>query len=329
MLEEARQRLATLLGCRPGDVVFTSGATESNNTMVFHLARCLQGVVLVSGIEHPSILAPARRWLADRHELIPTLRSGVANLDWLEARLRTRPPAGVLLMAANNETGVHQPCREAAALCRDHGVPFGCDAAQWIGKLPADGLGACDLVAGCAHKFGGPPGVGFLKAPGNLVPWLVGGPQEDRRRGGTENLPGIVAMLAALVAREQAMAAGAVADRQAWRDSFLARLHHAMPASELLGSSVPRLWNTATLILPRRADKRRWVVVLDRLGFAVSSGSACSSGEEKASHVLEAMGYSADEASRAVRFSSGWETPANEWDALLEAVVSAGTLTAQ
>jgi len=316
--------MAALLGCPPGEVIFTSGATESNNLMVFHLARSVDGVVLVSSLEHPSVLAPVRRWLADRHELIPATQSGVADISWLEERLRTRQPVAVLLMPANNETGVLQPWREAAALCRDRGVAFGCDAAQWVGKLPAAGLGSCDLVTGCAHKFGGPTGVGFLKGPGNLVPLLVGGPQEDRRRGGTENLPGIVAMLAALAVREHAMTAGAVAERQVWRDAFIARLQQALPDCELLGAAMPRLWNTATLLLPERADQRRWVVVLDRLGFAVSSGSACSSGQEKASHVLEAMGRSACEAGRVVRFSSGWETPAEAWNALLDGVIKAG-----
>ena len=321
-MEDARERLAKVVQCRAGEVVFTSGATESNNLMVFHLAQAQPGEVLVSSLEHPSVLAPVRRWLSGRHERIPATRTGVIDLDWLAGRLKARKPGAVLLMAANNETGVIQPWREAHALCEEHGVQFGCDAAQWVGKMPAGALGVCGLTTGCAHKFGGPVGVGFIKGPLDLTALLVGGPQEDRRRAGTENLPGIMAMVAALEWREQLLAAGGMEERLGWRDCFSERLLAAVPGTELLGTSSPRLWNTVSVLLPDRADKRRWVVALDRMGFAVSSGSACSSGQEKASHVLEAMGLDAGEAGRAVRFSSGWETPREAWDALLEGVVA-------
>src|SRR6185503_5821875 len=115
--------------------------------------------------------------------------------------------AFVGVMAANNETGVLQPWMDVLALCRERGIPFFCDAAQWVGKLPAAGLGRADYVSGCAHKFGGPTGVGFLKVPGRVRPLLVGGPQEDGQRAGTENVAGVLAMTAALVDREAAMPA--------------------------------------------------------------------------------------------------------------------------
>jgi cysteine desulfurase len=322
-LEDARERLAAILCCRAGELIFTSGATESNNLAVFHLARSCKGQVLVSSLEHPSVLAAARRWLPKRRKLIPATREGIIDLNWLTSRVRLRRPAAILVMAANNETGVLQPWREVLALCHQHDLLFGCDAAQWVGKLPAAGLGACDIATGCAHKFGGPPGVGFLKVPGPLAPLIVGGPQEDGRRAGTENLPGILAMMAALEAREQVMAAGAHEERLIWRDRFITRLMHEVSGTELLGDGEPRLWNTTSLLLPYRPDNRRWVVVLDRLGFAVSSGSACSSGQEKASHVLSAMGRTAVDAGRAVRFSGGWETAPADWDALLECIIQA------
>jgi cysteine desulfurase len=226
-------------------------------------------------------------------------------------------------MAANNETGVLQPWRDVLALCHQHDVRFGCDAAQWVGKLPCLRLGACDFVSGCAHKFGGPGGVGFLKAPRDLIPLLVGGPQEDGRRAGTENLPAILAMVTTLEAREEALASGAHVERTVWRDQFIERLLREVPGSELLGAGQPRLWNTMNLLLPKRTDKRRWVVALDRLGFAVSSGSACSSGHEAPSHVLAAMGRPPAGAGRAVRFSGGWETPREDWDALIECLIQA------
>jgi cysteine desulfurase len=322
-LEDARDRLAAILCCRAGQLLFTSGATESNNLAVFHLARSCKGQVLVSSLEHPSVLAAARRWLPKRHRLIPATRDGIIDLNWLTSRVRSPRPAAILAMAANNETGVLQPWREVLALCHQHDVRFGCDAAQWVGKLPCLSLGACDIVSGCAHKFGGPGGVGFLKAPGDLIPLLVGGPQEDGRRAGTQNLPAILAMVTTLEAREQALASGAHVERTVWRDQFIERLLREVPGSELLGAGQPRLWNTMNLLLPKRTDKRRWVVALDRLGFAVSSGSACSSGHEAPSHVLAAMGRTPAEAGRAVRFSGGWETPSEDWHSLLACVIQA------
>jgi cysteine desulfurase len=322
-LEDAREQLAAILRCRAAQLIFTSGATESNNLAVFHLARSHKGRILVSSLEHPSILAAARRWLPKRHRLIPATRDGIIDLNFLTSRLRSYRPTAILVMAANNETGVLQPWREVLALCHQHDVLFGCDAAQWVGKLPAAGLGACDILTGCAHKFGGPPGVGFVKVPGPVAPLIVGGPQEDGRRAGTENLPGILAMTAALESRERALASGAHEKRLVWRDRFIARLLREVPGTELLGNGEPRLWNTISLLLPLRPDKRSWVVVLDRLGFAVSSGSACSSGQEKTSHVLAAMRRTTAEAGRAVRFSGGWETPRKDWDALLECLIQA------
>jgi cysteine desulfurase len=322
-LEGARERVAEILECRPGEVMFTSGATESNNLFIHHLAHAFPGEILISSLEHPSVLAPARRWLGQRHALIPATPSGIVDLDWLSARLKTRKPDAVVLMAANNETGVVQPWPTALALCQEHGVSFACDAAQFLGKLPARPLGSCTMLSGCAHKFGGPPGVGILKAPGLLHPMFLGGHQEDGRRAGTENLPGILSLVAAWGEREQQLASGGADQRLPWRDRFVNEALRLLPGCELLGTGEPRLWNTATLLLPERSDKRQWVVALDRLGIAVSSGSACSSGETRPSHVLAAMGRPGDHAARMVRFSSGWETPAAAWPALLEALKSA------
>src|SRR5207302_7708139 len=150
----------------------------------------------------------ARLHFAKRHAFIPATAAGLADVGWLADALKKKRPALVGVMAANNETGVLQPWREVRALCREHGVPFFCDAAQWIGKLPADGLGGCDFMSGCAHKIGGPQGVGFSKVPARFQPLIVGGPQEDGRRAGTENVAGALAMIAALEERIDALAAG-------------------------------------------------------------------------------------------------------------------------
>lgn len=316
-LEEARARLAGRLGCAPGDVVWTSGATESANAVFHHAAQAMEGEVWVSSLEHPCVLEAARRHFPGRHRLIPAARSGRINLDWLNSELRRARPALVALMAANNETGVLQPWREAGAMCRERGVAFLCDAAQWLGRMPADGLGALDFVTGCAHKFGGPQGVGFLKVSGRFHGQLVGGPQECGRRAGTENLAGVLALVAALEVREGALGCGTHVELEKRRAAFEKELLGSVPGLEVIGAGSERLWNTVSVVMPELADcRRRWVVRLDRLGFAVSTGSACASGKEEPSHVLGAMGYSAAEAGRALRFSAGWETSDEDWQAL-------------
>ena len=306
-------------------------------------------------------MASTKHYFPKRHRLIPVTREGVADPNWLAEEMAHARPGLVAIMAANNETGVLQPWREALAICRQWDVPFFCDAAQWIGKLPASGLGECEFVSGAAHKFGGPKGVGLLKCPakGRVEPLLRGGPQEEGRRAGTENVAGILSMLGALEAREAMLrsegqptpnpsqegsnrqpgrtnlpprkdegwargspTAGsfhseAVKLRLAWRDAFTERMLKALPGAEVVGLHQPRLWNTVSALMPKADCQERWLVKLDKLGFAVSTGSACSSGKEEPSHVIAAMGYSPHEAGRVLRFSGGWETTEADWQALL------------
>ena len=319
-LTQAREKLARWLGCAADAIVWTSGATESNNAVLHHAANAGSGEVWISSIEHPCVIAAADRHFADRQRRIPVTPDGVADVRWVAEALRKDRPALVGVMAANNETGVLQPWREIGALCRNHAVPFFCDAAQWIGKLPAAELGACDFVSGCAHKFGGPQGVGFLKVPGEFRGMIVGGPQEAGRRAGTENVAGVLAMIAALEAR------GKMDAPLAMRAGFESALRQAMPDARILGESADRLWNTVSVVMPEVADcRQRWVVKLDKLGFAVSTGSACASGKEKPSHVLSAMGIPPEAAGRVLRFSSGWETRASEWEELLAGLQRAFT----
>lgn len=321
-LESAREGLAAALGCDAGDIVWTSGATESNNAVLSHLARSPAGrpdEVLVSAVEHPSVFSPARGHFGASVKTIPVDGRGAISLEWLEEQLSRRRARAVAVMAANNETGVLQPWSEIAALCRSRGVPFLCDATQWIGKLPASGLGACDFVSGSAHKFGGPRGVGFLKCPSETAfdPLLSGGKQEDGRRAGTENVAGVLAMVAALEVRESALARGAQRERIEWREEFEQALTGELFGASIIGAGTERLWNTVSAMMPQTDCRQRWVVKLDKAGFAVSTGSACASGHEEPSHVLAAMGLEAGEAGRVLRFSSGWETTHDDWRKLL------------
>jgi len=324
-LDQAREKLAAWLGCSPLDLVWTSGATEAANTVLQHVAASVgrDACGWVSAVEHPAVLATARHYFGDRLRVMPVDRNGVVDLGWLIQRLSRERPALVALLAANNETGVLQPWREAQAWCAANQIPVLCDATQWCGRLPARGLGACDYVVGSAHKFGGPRGVGFLRVPARtaLNPLLRGGKQQEGHRAGTENVPGVLAMIAALEWCEQQIAAGANQSLRLTRDHFERELRSALPGARVNGGAVERLWNTTSVVMPEIDCRQRWVVKLDKAGFAVSTGSACASGSEEPSHVLTAMGLSASEAGRALRFSAGWLTPPKAWDDLLHALV--------
>lgn len=325
-LNEARAELAELLGCHDTEIVFTSGATESNNAAMHHCAASAgpHGEVWVSSIEHPCLLDPAAHFFGDRLRLIPVSHAGVVELEWMEKSLKRTRPILVAVMAANNETGALQPWREVSNLCRAQEVPFFCDAVQWLGRLPADELGDCSWATGSAHKFGGPRGVGFLKVPPRttITPLLRGGGQENARRAGTENVPGVLAMVAALRANLTKVKSGASDQALALKTAFERKLLSALPGSEIVAQNSSRLWNTVSALMPEADCQQRWVVKLDKLGFAVSTGSACASGKEEPSHVLRAMGYSPADAGRVLRFSASFDTAANDWNALLKALRS-------
>jgi cysteine desulfurase len=231
----------------------------------------------------------------------------------------------VALMAANNETGVLGPFDACASACAERGTAFLCDASQWLGRLPARELPATAFIVGCAHKFGGPKGVGFIRLPAASGDFrgALGGGQEGGRRGGTENLPGIAAMVAALEHGDAAARAGSeTGARAACRDAFVERVRRAIPGSRVNGAGAPRLWNTVSLTLPLH-ENTRWVTRLDRVGWAVSTGSACATGSGAPSHVLAAMGLDPAQARRTIRLSAGWETTESEWLGLAAAIEQA------
>jgi cysteine desulfurase len=324
-LTDARERLAAILGSHSAEIIFTSGASESNNTVLNHVAQTVSdGEVWISAIEHPSVLEPARFLFGARLRLLPVTHAGVVDVSWLETELKRARPALIAVMAANNETGALQPWREVLGISHKHNVPFFCDAVQWIGKLSAAELGQSDWVSGSAHKFGGPRGIGFLKVPRSLAvtPLLRGGPQEETRRAGTENVAAVLAMVSVLEAREDQIARGEHERASSMREQFEQKLLATLPSSAIVAADSARLWNTVSALMPEADCQQRWVVKLDKLGFAVSTGSACSSGKEEPSHVLRAMNYSSADAGRVLRFSAGWQTTAQDWDALLSALQS-------
>ena len=313
-LENAREQLAGRIGCQQQEVVFNSGATEGNNAVVRYLGRtCPPGRrILVSALEHPSVLEPARRLGRDVVQWIGTYPDGTVDLEHLQNELSCGDVHAVSVMAANNETGVLQPWREILESCRAAGVYYHCDAVQWIGKLACQDMGAVDFLTGCAHKFGGPKGCGFLKLPAGLDDFSMahGGAQEGGYRAGTEDYPSIASMLAALEV------ASPLDGRL--RDVFEAGVAGMIPDVEVIGSDAERLGNTSMLILPDYPNTR-WVNRLARRGFLVSTGSACATAKEGPSHVLAAMGVPPELASRTVRVSSGPQTDTGQWESLAKA----------
>ena len=311
-VEDARARVAALVGATPAEVVFTGSGTEANNLALKGSGRRR---LIISAIEHDSVLRAA-----PGAGVAPANGDGLVDLAALETALAAdHEPALVSVMLANNETGVVQPAAEAAALARAHGALFHSDAVQAPGKVAVDfaALGA-DLLSLSAHKLGGPQGVGALVVRDGveLAPLIDGGRQEMGRRAGTENVAAIVGFG---VAAELAEADAREADRLArMRDEIERRLRAIAPDLVVFGEAARRLPNTSCVTMPGVGSETQ-VMALDLAGVAVSAGSACSSGKVSVSHVRRAMGGAEDHAACAIRVSLGWATTASDADRLVEA----------
>jgi cysteine desulfurase len=326
IVEDARALVAEATGARSGNVIFTSGGTEANALALTPGLRrdgAAATRLIVSAIEHPSILAGGRFAVEDIQSA-PVTASGVVDLDRLQAMLAGGAPALVSVMLANNETGAIQPIREIAGLVHAaHGV-LHVDAVQALGKIDIkiNELNV-DLLSISAHKVGGAKGVGALVLSDRLAglePLIEGGGQEKGRRGGTENLPGIASFGAALAAHLETGSA-ASARMQKLQNRLETGLRGISPELTIFSSEVDRLPNTTLFTAPGMKAETA-VIAFDLEGMAVSSGSACSSGKVKPSHVLAAMGVSPAMAQGAVRLSLGWDTTEAEIQYLLEAWIS-------
>lgn len=322
LVEDARGAVASAVGARAQDVVFTSGGTEANALALVPGLHRAGGQaakrLLRSAIEHPSVLSGGR-FQPDAVAAIDVTRSGIVNVDHLRSQLSDGPPALVSVMLANNETGAIQPIREIAGIAHQAGGLLHVDAIQALGKIPIDinSLGA-DLLTLSAHKIGGPKGVGALVVAGDiqgLAPLLRGGGQELGRRAGTENVAGIAAFGAAADA-----AMGAIADDSGRLGLLRLRLEEGLLQTAdmiVFSSDVPRLSNTTLFTVPGLSAETA-VIGFDLGGIAVSSGSACSSGKVQPSHVLAAMEVPPDLAKGAVRLSLGWSTSQTDIDFALQ-----------
>jgi cysteine desulfurase len=317
-LDDARDRISLVFKCKPSEVVFTSGGTESNNLALIGSARHLKEKgkhIVTSQIEHHAVLHGLE--YLEEHEgfditKIPVDYEGRVDPEDIKRRLR-EDTILVSVMAANNEIGTIQPVAEIGALCRERGILFHTDAVQWFGKETFKDIHQfnADLVSICAHKLHGPKGAGALYVRSPLLPdpILFGGGHENERRAGTENLPGIIG-LAEVV--ERFVREPVFPSERLWL--MTRRLENSLKkidGVQLASPSKNRLANTVSFLV-RGADSIALLANLDMEGVCASSGSACTAGSLQPSHVIESLGVDRALANSLVRFSLGRETTDSE-----------------
>lgn len=324
-LELAREQVAALVNAHPSQVIFTSGGTEANNAALKGVALLSSAAKLVLGpTEHASVRGSAAALRRHGWDVAQAAgdANGVVSAQALSQSLDAQTRL-VSVMWANNESGAVNPIAELAAVCRERGVLLHSDAVQAAGKLALDfSASGVQLMSLSAHKFYGPKGIGALivdKAV-SLEPLLHGGAQERERRGGTENVAAITGFgRAAALARSEQLARQQ--QTRLLRDYFEKSLCMALPQAVIFASGTERLSNTSFFAIPP-LEGRTLIMALDRLGFAVASGSACGSEQHAPSHVLKAMGVATGLAHGAVRVSFGIQNCEGDVDRLITALVS-------
>jgi len=320
--DAARAQVAAVLGAGEKEIVFTSGGTEADNLALFgSLGRFQPGHLIVSAVEHPAVMEPARAlnrlgWDVD---FVPVDGDGLIDLDAYEQAFRddTRLAS---VMFANNVVGTVQPVAELARIAHAKGALFHTDAVQAVGSVPVDvGQLGVDMLSLSGHKLYGPKGVGtlYVRRGTRLQPVLHGGGHERRLRSGTENVPGIVGLGVAVTLSAQRLAA----DRprlEGLRETLARGVVERIPEVTLLGHPTERLPGNVAFSV-RYVEGESMLLQLDAQGFMVSSGSACASGSLEPSHVVLAMGLGAEEAHGSMRISLGRENTGEEVDSFLEA----------
>jgi len=318
-VEGARETVAVAIGACRDDIAFTSGGTEAVGLALRGAMRAAENVTLVaSAIEHDAVTT-----VAGDVSAWPVGADGVVDLGWLRERVAGLKAEGrrplVSLMLVNNETGVIQPVAEAAGIVHSAGGLIHCDAIQALGKIEVSVIELeVDYLSLSAHKVGGPQGVGatYVRAGAPFASVQTGGGQEFGRRAGTENVAGVVGFAAAVEAALRGMAS--YSELAQHRDRMEQRLKAAAPALQVHGTGAARVAGVSCFGVEGLPSETQ-IMSLDLAGFAVSAGSACSSGKVKPSRVLTAMGLSDTAARCAIRASFGWASDWRDFDALAEA----------
>ncbi len=317
-VERARESVAALLGCRPSEVVFTSGGTEADNLAIFGLLRSGDHVI-TSTVEHHAILNACKHLAAKGCEVTYISVDGRGLLDAADVRRAIRPHTKLItIMLANNETGVVQAVAEIGKIAAEADIYFHTDAVQAAGKITIDvNQIGCDLLTISGHKLHGPQGVGalYVRKGTQLEPMLYGGSHERSRRAGTENVPGIVGLGKAVELARAGLERGDDLKMAAARD-HLERELLEIEATGLNGEGAPRVPNTTNIYFDG-IEGEALVIALDLKGLAVSTGAACSSGAIEPSHVLTAMGQRPDRAKASIRFSLGKQNTSEDVDLAL------------
>ncbi len=306
-VERAREAVASLLGCRSSEIVFTSGGTEADNLAIFGLARPGDHVIS-STIEHHAVLNSSKQLEANGCEVtrVPVDGRGLVDPDDIRRALRSETKL-ISIMMANNETGVLQPVDEIGKIAAEADIYFHTDAVQAAGKVPIDVKHvACDLLSISGHKMHAPQGIGalYVRKGTLLQPMLYGGSHERSRRAGTENVAGIAALGKAAEMAKTALDQGDLARMTAMRDRLQGEITSQIAATGVNGDGAPRVPNTTNIYFDY-IEGEALVIALDLKGLAVSTGAACSSGAIEPSHVLTAMGLKPDRARASLRFSLG------------------------
>jgi cysteine desulfurase len=324
-VEQARMSVAAFLHCRPAEIVFTSGGTESDNLALFGATKAGDHVI-TTGIEHHAVIHAAERLAECGREVtfLPVDAEGLVSPD--DVRRAIQPNTRLIsVMMANNETGTIQPVEKIGAIAAERGVQFHTDAVQTAGKLPIDveKIG-CNLLSISGHKMHAPQGTGvlFVRKDTKIEPLFYGGTHERQRRAGTENLAGIVALGKAAEIARKGIEAGAPQKMAELRDRMEREILARVPDAGAHSTGAARVPNTTNLWFDH-LEGEALVIALDLKGLAVSGGSACASGASEPSHVLTAMHVPAERARASLRFSLSKLTTDEDADFAIELVPKA------
>jgi len=323
-IEKARKQVAALIGAEPDEITFTSGGTESNNTIFYGIkfqgAKFEGSQIITSSIEHDAVLKPIREFEKNGCQVIylPVDEHGIVNSDDITNSI-TPQTVMVSIMFANNEVGTIQPIKEISKICNKYQIPLHTDAVQAAGKVPINvkELGV-DALSISSHKINGPKGVGalFIKKGFTVVPYLLGGGQENGMRSGTENVASIVGFGKACEIAKESLNKN-ISHFQVLHSSMLSKIVKEIPYVKLNGHTEKRIFNNIHLTF-LGVNGEDLIIKLDEHGIAASTGSACSVHTQKASHVLKAMGFNHEQITGSLRISFGYMNTLDEVEQAVE-----------
>ena len=324
-IQKARKQVAALIGAEPDEILFTSGGTESNNTILYGIPK-LQGShldqnhIITSSIEHEAILQPCKEFenIGIKITYLPVDEHGIVNPDDITNSINPHTVL-VSIMFANNEVGTIQPIKEISKICNKYQIPLHTDAVQAVGKVPINvkELGV-DALSISSHKINGPKGVGalFLKKGSTTTPYILGGGQENGMRSGTENVASIVGFGKACEIAKDKLSDN-ISHFQTLHSSILSKVVKEIPHVKLNGHPQNRIFNNIHLTF-LGVNGEDLIIKLDEHGIAASTGSACSMHTQKASHVLKAMGFNHEQITGSLRISFGYTNTLDEVEQTVE-----------